>query len=283
MIKGQAVEKVECKVQFLNVIFHGPFNFLIYEHRIEVTAIDTDEHLFGAGTFLEEKPITTGSYTLRGVPCQSQMHDPDPDRILIMDANKVGLYVPKTGCYKFILPPAHCITPYALMKVDPSNLFVGDYAPYIKVDYLGAVHAVTYCITPDDVAALNMEDVPWDKEISPWFPQAINLHVFAEAAFARDITHAGRDFDDLVSMCPELSLGLRPPFPIPEVDLQEPSDDCHLGITKEEQVGLRGLRRPPPVLFNPPAICDSPSMVVVNATDNAALRSARLRSYNSLR
>lgn len=264
MILGEAKEQGLGTVQFLNVIFHGPFNFIFHDSTIDVVTVDTDEHLFAAGTFMEEKMIDTGSYKL-DVPSQKPSGNKlGNDRYLSWSANEFGMNVPN-NCYKFILPyPYYNIQPFSLMSAKGggsiNSIFNGTHAGRVTASKLGAVHAITYQIST--VNSVQLEGVSWVPKASLWYPaKAVNLHIFAEAAFPPDSSHAIRDFDRHVSMLPKLQLGIKP-YPESKVDIDEGKDDDDFGIKACEQVGLRGITPPPSPEFSPPAICDAPSMMI---------------------
>jgi hypothetical protein len=256
---------------YLNVIFHGRFIFVIYNNRIEALAADVKEHVVGAGTFLKERPCPPGIYSLSGVrsPQTPSMGAVDPKTHFILDANKTKFQISADSYYRFILPkiPSY-ITPLGLLTPDQKLVFLGrDAGSITNPDKFGSAHAFIYKIKQDGTDTDDepeLDTLQWRFEVhSVNGIRAINLHIFAESPYLLDLLHPNRDFSSLVVYLAGLSLDVQKPFP----DIKFEPNSNNYGIRDDEQKGLRGLPAGTPLV--PPRICDSPSMVVINATDTA--------------
>jgi hypothetical protein len=263
----------------LNIVFHGPFLFIYYERRVEVITPQTPEHLVGAGTWLDETQCDVGTYYLNGMRTTQKKFEPpssDSHAIIDLKAINVGIDIEKAPYFRFILPvpwQMTALTTVPLPTVTPKvPFFVGDHASSITAKKLGTVHALTYEYNPHKPTDTpQLYNLPWvplpssygNPDDNTLYNFATNLHIYAEAAFSPDPNHPIRDFAKIVTMLPNLKLALAQPFP--ELKFDRPTNDNKLGITREEQGGLRGL--PQDYIFRPPLVCDTPSLVVLNAQD----------------
>lgn len=273
----QSAAAADTAQSFFNVIFHGPFIFAIYPNRVEVLAAEIEEHIFGAGTYQKERPCAPGTYSVIGIKsAQSSLGKVDPDRHLVLDAGKTEFQIAPKSYYRFVLPPPSFLIPLGLLSPKYSKdkvVFIGKNAGAVtNPTKFGSAHALSYNLSGKDKDGHPVTDQP-ELEIMQWAPeiqkvgdvQAINLHIFAESPYQLDLLHPTGDFTTLVAYLAGLSLGIQRPFP--EIISEPNTDAVKYGINNDEQSGLRGPRYTP--LF-PPRICDSPSLMVTNATDTAS-------------
>lgn len=242
----------------LNVIFHGPFLFIVYPNRIEVLTGKIGEHLFGSGNWQTERPCSPGTYTLMGVETvQEKMNAIDPQLHAVIDAKKLGVKISPESYYTFVVPKPSYFTAVGMM--DPEGpVFAGKAAATIKPKSLGTAHLLHYLISDND--APQLDNLLWVPNIvTTGNVRHASLHVFAESPFFLDPFHPHRDFAKNLELLDGLELGLA--RPLPKINFRA-VDISKYGLLKEEQGGLRGL--PPTTHLHPPLICDSPSLVVVN-------------------
>jgi hypothetical protein len=247
----------------LNVIFHGPFLFIFYERRVEAVTPYMNEHLCGAGEWLDEIACYQGAYYLTGVVPGKTAPSIEARSHAKVKAQDCDIDLGASPNCRFVLPFPFQMKPLGLMNITNQTVFVGDYAKHITAKELGRVHVLSYPLDPE--ATPQLENLAWVPKFSPYYPFAINLHVYAESVFRRDPDHPVRDFQKALTMLPKLSLGLGRPFP--DLKTPDPLPNGDLGITREEQGGLRGLPPKPPKKFKPPLLCDAPSLVVTGAQD----------------
>ena len=253
----------------LNVIFHGPFLFVIYSDRIEVLSPDINEHDFGAGTWQEETPCDPGTYILKGITEQKiPLPPPSAQTYAILNAKALpNMKIPKDAYYRFVMQPlpSSMIALGLLTPVSPA-LFTGNDVKNISVpNQIATAHLFSYIMDPGDKPQL--ENFSWQPPEAKIIGDlhATNLHVFSESPFDLGDLHSHADFDLMVHMLPGLSLALVRPFPdIDPKDFVNPNVK-NLGIDDEEQGGLRGLPKERHHELVPPRICDSPSLVITNA------------------
>jgi hypothetical protein len=253
----------------LNVIFHGPFIFVVYSDRVEVFSPDIEDHNFGAGNWKQETPCNHGIYTLQGItgpPGQMQGLKTEP--LVILDHTKLPkMGVPQRADYRFVLKPLPASI-MALGLLDPTKprpvFFTGADVGNVTVPpILGTAHLFTFVVNQSDKLQLSGSRWAPDsfRKISPDF-YATNLHIFSEAVFDMGAVHPGHDFDQIATLLPGLLLDLADPFP--EIEFVKNPNAPAQGIEDEEQGGLRGLPPKTKITLVPPRICDTPSLVITN-------------------
>ena len=256
----------------LNVIFHGPFIFVIYSDRVEALSPDIEDHEFGAGIWKQETPCNHGIYTLQGINGPAgKMEGLKTEPLVILDhTNKLPkMGVPQRADYRFVLKPLpSSIMALGLLTpknpVPPPVFFTGDDVGKVTIPaILGTAHLFTFIVNQTD--NLQLAGSTWTpdpfSQISPNF-YATNLHIFSEAVFDMGVQHPGHDFDQIATLLPGLSLDLANPFP--EIRFGFNRDAKAKGIADEEQGGLRGIPPKPKIDLVPPRICDTPSLVITN-------------------
>lgn len=264
----------------LNVVFHGPFLFIYYPNRVEVVTPNTPEHVVVAGNWLGEKLCHPGTFHLTGIKAQDPFDpskDVKADQHAIVNGQGKKIDIEQGPYYRFILPflPSYEIA-LAPAQIDPTKIFVGDYAGYVRPTSFGTVHVLSYKIKSDETPQL--EGLQWMPQLTPYpgktkecksfkYSYSKNLHIYAEAAFEPDPSHPVRDFKRMVTMLPGLSLGLAQQ--LPKLNFPDPENNDQYGILREEQGGLRGLPPRYDPEFMPPLVCDAPSLVVIGAQDPA--------------
>lgn len=175
--------------------------------------------------------------------------------------------IPKNAYYRFVLQRLpSSMTELGLLTPQSPTLFTGNDVKNINVPtQVGSAHLFSYIMDPQD--QLQLDNFPWQpkiKQIGNLY--ATNLHVFSESPFDLGNLHPHADFDLMVQMLPGLSLALVKPFPDIKVDDFLNPQVKNLGVDDEEQGGLRGLPNGFHTTLKPPRICDTPSLVVVNAS-----------------
>lgn len=245
----------------LNIIFHGPFIFVIYSDRVEVLSPDVDGHDCGAGTWQEEKPCDPGKYVLKINTKQRSMQGPDNQSHVIIKAKAFpDLKIPTTAYYQFVLPLPSLMTALGLLLPESNILFTGNDVPKINVPtQIGSAHLLCYQLAANDTPQL--EKFPWtpEKKNVSTNVYAFNLHIFSESPFDLGALHPNADFDLMMQVLPGLSLKLVQPFP--DIEFKLNPNVKNLGVDDEEQGGLRGVPKKHIELV-PPRICDTPSLVV---------------------
>lgn len=264
----------------LNVIFHGPFNYMFYPkpdkkveapdekgkgdyHYAEVFAIASQEHIFGAGNLMEESPILPGSYHLTGLGKSDRTTTfSKPSQFINWEIMESDLNMSNTY-FKFQLPAPDLVRAYTVLTPSDPPIFVGsDSTAANHVKEFGTVHVFSYH-NLTGAEHLELEGSQWvpilRDPISEGAPCAYNLHIFAEAGFATDSQHPRRDFSSLIQMIPKKSISIRSFPPLAHLDVI--THDKHLNILDQEQRGLRGISpyERHGIVTRPPAICGSPS------------------------
>lgn len=244
----------------LNVIFHGPFFFVIYPKRVEAFAADIEEHVFGVGGWQREQRCKAKTYKLKGsFATQTNLQGPDPgDHIILDPMNLPKMKLPKKGYYHFRLPKPNKILALGRLTFTGKLKLGGANAGVVKCPpRIGSAHLFSYDLASAD--HITMKPLDWkaaadDKGI-------INLHIFAESPFLENVQHPCRDFRRLVALAPGLSL--KAPRTFPKVDFHTNPAAAAFGVRNQEQGGLRGLPPQKPHDLVPPQICDSPSLFIV--------------------
>jgi hypothetical protein len=257
----------------LNVIFHGPFLFVFYKHRLEVLGAEIEEHVVGVGNWKEERPCDAGTYRLRGFKNKAKPAPPSRkthgDTHVIIDAEGIpDMKIAQDGYYRFILPLPCLMQALGLVTPKEKSFFIVDEAHTKHVTTptcLGSAHVLSYEIDPTDRPHFyNLPWVPHRTRDRKLLLPVTNVHIFSESPFALDDLHPNRDFNLSMQMLPGLLLDIVEPFP--KVNFKPDETARKLGICDEEQGGLRGLPPPPPPEnpseLVPPRICDAPSLVV---------------------
>lgn len=248
----------------LNLIFHGPFVFLYRKKVVEVVTVANDEHVVGAGNWLDERPISTpGIYYLIGMQDrETAASEPDPACHAVIDASDLTLDLTSVATYRFVLPKPCHTEALARFEAERDKIFVGTDVPKVSsCNSLGTAHLLSYELTEKDEPQL--DGVQWLPTASQYFPTTVNLHIYSEAPFRLDPDHPVRDFGKQMKLSPELSLDMM--RPLPKFQFIDPGDKREdLGLIRQELGGLRGLPPKPAVRLRPPLLCDAASLVLTN-------------------
>jgi len=250
----------------LNVIFHGPFCFVLYPDHLEAITPAAAGHVYGAGTWRKEYFMAKGVYYLRGVANQ-KLQATREDAKIKFASELVQNIDPQSASYcKLILPVPSAITPLGLF-VPPANpkLFVGKNADDAnKISTLGTVHSCTY---------YKVEKKNLELSESVWYPEvnclkSINLHIIATSVFQLDMDHSVRTFHSLVEMLPGLSIDMNRAAAALDFEYKDPDCSKWPGILRDEQLPLHStlsLEKPICNKLVPPRICDAPSAFVTQS------------------
>lgn len=261
-----------------NVIFHGPFVFTFYEQRVEVSTPKAEDHSYGAGSWKSENSIEEGVYYLTGVKSES-LTGPDPSFHICIEAQSVTIDTVDQAYCTFVLPTPSWIKPLGFVGPWAKSMFTGANAGTITATQLGSAHVCHYELAQSEWP--QCEDAQWMPAQAAGSPP--NFHIFAESEFMTSHDHPAMMFDELAAMLPNCGLGLQRPF-VAELNFRLNCDPTLAGILQEEQGGLRGFpagTTPPPCLNQPgvpgtngpvaatfpPAMCCSPSLMVLHAKD----------------
>jgi hypothetical protein len=264
LLKEEGPKAATVALTRLNLIFHGPFVFLYRKKVVEVVTIANDEHVVGAGNWLDERPISTpGIYYLIGMQDrETAVSEPYPACHAVIDASNLTLDLTSVPTYRFVLPKPCRTEALARFEAKRDEIFVGTDVPKVSsCNSLGTAHLLSYELKENDEPQL--DGVQWLPIASQYCPTTVNLHIYSEAPFRLDPDHPVRDFGKQMKLSPELSLDMM--RPLPKFHFLDPVDHKKdLGLIREEQGGLRGLPPTPAAKFRPPLLCDAASLVLTN-------------------
>jgi hypothetical protein len=231
----------------LNVLFHGLFAFVFWDHCVEVLAPIVDDHVYKAGTWMFERRLREGcNYRLLGAtdcgamppstPCPTK--NPTLTHFESIDRSSGKLFC------SFILPFPDCHYPMRGVDADQGKPF------FCGTDSTGLSTTVTtvqgFGYSYDEISKLSLADkAPW--ETLSWMPQVngdgyVNLHVWAEPEFdlTKELNHIPMAFKNLTGLIQTLDLRTQNNKKIPYSNDAPPMD----GVSAFELKGL--FERLPP-------------------------------------
>lgn len=263
----------------LNIIFHGLFIFVTRDDGIEVLTPQVQEHVYGGGNWYQEYRLREETYIL-SLPKSSPKRVKRPaslqpscgfrmtDRILIC-SSKLDDIDPDDNTYcTFQLPFPDEIIPLGTFIGDGSDLgpmlFRGqDYDLVKHIKLLGSAYVFTYLLgklSDTQRSQIGLSYLPWEPKVNAL--GAYNLHLFAAPTFQFETpsaaaNHSAHSFANAIDLLPGLDLEVKRNH---KVKFQPPNPVD--GIFGKEQGTLRACI-PQDFRFNPPAICDGPSMFII--------------------
>ncbi|HZU30690.1 MAG TPA: hypothetical protein VFB79_06215 [Candidatus Angelobacter sp.] len=269
---------------YLNVIFHGPFLFVVHPDKVEVLAPDIEKHEFGIGTWQQEMPCYPDIYTLNfPIPLQNgPLQIPNAPTYVSLDSKKFpDMNILETAAYQFVLPLPSSMMGLGLLTLSSTSIFTGPDTNNVETVPLQISSAhlfsykIPYAIDTNNRPQLKGRVFSWEPELLEVGSNvaAANLHIFCESAFDLGESHPAHVFQQMMNeVLSGVSLSLVDPFPLILKFDPNPSA-IGLGISDDEQGGLRGT--PANITYKhigseqgllvPPRICDAPSLVVITS------------------
>jgi len=255
----------------LNVLFHGPFIFVLYSDKVEAIMPEVAGHVYGAGTWrkeyaLQKYPMRSPSdYVLNGLPYQNSGSSYE-DLKIKFDRSAIKDIDPAVKRYcKIVLKPRPAkIVPMGWFSPKvPGKLFLGnDAGDPNKVKTLGSSHA---CVYHSVTGTPSLTGTDWKAEKNNL--NATNLHIIATPVLQLDMQHPIISFDTVMQMLQPLQVALNPEEVKKEFAFTDPACTRLEGVFREEQAPLRAPLDPKipdcsEVHLIPPQICDAPSVFV---------------------
>ena len=170
----------------LNLIIHGLFGFVLWDHSIELLAPQIDEHVYLAGNWMQETRLQTGTiYELEGVEDTGILPagEPEPSsNVIVSGFRDVDRSAQKVYC-SFILPLPRDFFSLVCFPNNGNPFFSGaDADPSGGPASLALVHILVF--EYPDRKKLCLASASYGQN-HPWQPTEkkkgiVNLHLWAE-------------------------------------------------------------------------------------------------------
>jgi hypothetical protein len=211
---GQDGAPVPQKLTTLNILFHGPFSFVVYgkQKYIDVFTPHQDDHSYSAGNLGSLFTVPKSSkYFVQGLSGGKPLKPPDEKINLVVDNSIPKSFGVKgdTHC-KFTLPIPDDMHPVCLAKIKAKPIFKGKHSGHTNatVECIPFTQVLTYTISDSD--SLAVYGLPgWTAQSGQTYPNIANLHFLAlPTQDDANGVHARKAFDNQVELLEGLDLHL---------------------------------------------------------------------------
>jgi len=192
----------------INLVFHGPFAFIIGSKNILVLTPENYDHAY---TWYDGKSYykMKGDYELQGSFVSGGKPKPDDKKSIVIYGNQCKFDIKDAGqgsdyycSFQIPYPTSAPVPMRSVTGGDAGNVhFYGTYGYTIKSNQYPLVHSFSYTVKekPETIKLYNPA-----TDYKSWLPDLsapyANLHIFAEPPCGVDDSHAQAAFTDLAEL-----------------------------------------------------------------------------------